>query len=291
MNGSKWATRNNLAKCRHTDAIVDALLAHQPPIPDRDTLLGIVTLTCPAPSARLLELRRQSAGLLAPLPGVLPGRPAAISFAHICPTLLRINGSRHDARREDKVACSRSGAAVLASPCRVLSVGSNGEPEFEESVHAMAAACAIDTWDGTLGARKRARLPPFLRFVPRNFKASSWREYVGRGHLAILKMDCEGCEFQGLLPFVERVCAQQVILELHAYPRLLAAGASSRSHRDAAGGSPKRVAAEHFAPLASFFARMARLRYRPFYGEYNPSCGPHVRCWEISWYRSEECTD
>ena len=62
-------------------------------------------------------------------------------------------------------------------------------------------------------------------------------------------------------------------------------------HRDAAGGSPKRVTAEHFAPLASFFARMARLRYRPFYGEYNPSCGPHVRCWEISWYRSEECTD
>ena len=52
---------------------------------------------------------------------------------------------------------------------------------------------------------------------------------------------------------------RQVILELHAYPRLLAAGASSRSHRDAAGGSPKRVAAEHFAPLASFFARMARL--------------------------------
>ena len=71
----------------------------------------------------------------------------------------------------------------------------------------------------------------------------------------------------------------------------VAAGASSRSHRDAAGGSPKRVAAEHFAPLASFFARMARLRYRPFYGEYNPSCGPHVRYWEISWYRSEECTE
>ena len=72
----------------------------------------------------------------------------------------------------------------------------------------------------------------------------------------MLKIDCEGCEFSSLPPFLENVCVDQLILELHAYP--------------AKWGSPataKRPTTNGYAPLAAFFAKLAA-SYVPFYGEY-----------------------
>ena len=83
---------------------------------------------------------------------------------------------------------------------------------------------------------------------------------------------------------MQNVCANQLLLEIHAYPHTL----NNRSARQAALGWPKRILPQHFAPLASFFADLSTL-YRPFYGEYNPSCGPAVRCFEISWVRRVPC--
>ena len=52
--------------------------------------------------------------------------------------------------------------AQSSSECHVLSVGSNGDATFEESIHAIAPSCRIDTFDGTLDDAKRSRLPSFV---------------------------------------------------------------------------------------------------------------------------------
>lgn len=91
--------------------------------------------------------------------------------------------------------------------------------------------------------------------------------------------DCEGCELSALLPLVEHACVDQLSLELHAYPHLWGSSSTSRAR------APE---AAEYAPFAAFFAALANT-FVPFYGEYNPSCGPAVRCFEMSWRRRTPC--
>ena len=188
---SAYATRSNVLKCAHTEAIVRACIGHHPAIEPVALagLLASISLTCPSLTPLLVRVREQSGGRFSPLPAVLPGRDAAVTLPS-CPQPLRFNGSVHGPRREDKVACGTV-ASVLPRKrsCLVVSVGSNGEPEFKESVHAAEPACAIDVWDGTLGKRKLARLQPlkFLTLHRRNFGPHSWRPYAGR-RIALFKM-------------------------------------------------------------------------------------------------------
>ena len=106
-----------------------------------------------------------------------------------------------------------------ASPCRIVSVGSNGEASFEAAVLAMAPNCSIDVLDGTLvGPRAylRKNLPSAVNFVPVNFDSQSASRFNYR-HVQALKIDCEACEFEALMPWVHSTCTDQVYLELHTF--------------------------------------------------------------------------
>ena len=110
-------------------------------------------------------------------------------------------------------------------PCHVVSIGSNGEPSFEKAIHALGPHCRIDTHDGTLvGDRIKLRdnLPSYVDFYPENVSNETWKLYTNgtsRGRVSLLKMDCEGCEFDSLPPLVQNVCIDQILLELHGCSR------------------------------------------------------------------------
>jgi hypothetical protein len=277
-----WSTKLNLLKCNNTESMINALVAHQPRIEGLAGLLAIISLTCPSPTERMLQLRSQSRGVFGKLPGVLSGgRPATVSLPRACGALLNVTGwLRDDGRRESKVACGPA-TTTLRAPCSVISVGSNGEAGFEEGVHTIAPQCTIDVWDGTLDAPKRARVPKYanLKFMDRNFDTKSYQEYAGqRSKISLLKMDCEGCEMTSLPRFIETICTDQVILEVHAYPIFW-------SHKVAKDGVDFR--SHQFDGLAAFFARLGK-HYSPFFGEYNPGC-PMFRCFEVSYVRRVPC--
>ncbi len=125
-------------------------------------------------------------------------------------------GNINQADVADKVVCDAD-AMLSDAPCRVLSVGSDGDAAFEEAVHRRWPRCSIDVFDGTLTGRRaylRDRLPSYVRFVPHNFGPTSWRAYEGQT-VAILKIDCERCEHKSLRPWLEHVCTEQILLEMH----------------------------------------------------------------------------
>jgi hypothetical protein len=185
-----------------------------------------------------------------------------------------------------KMLCLERGDTTLkstteATPCRVLSVGSNGDAAFEIDMRRRYPGCLFETWDGTLGGARehlRHQLPSWLRFVDRNFDYSSSGVWLQRQHttrssadaskpsLSVLKIDCEGCEFKALMPWLSSVCTEQVLLELHFLKR----------------DAPK---------LAKLLAALSS-EYHLFYGENNPVCGgPYSghRCLETAWHRRRPC--
>ena len=104
-----------------------------------------------------------------------------------------------------------------SKPCQIVSVGSNGEASFEAAVLAMAPHCSIDVLDGTLIGRReglRRKLPSAVRFLPENFGNHSAAR-LGYKHVQALKIDCEGCEYDALIPWIMDVCTDQIYLELH----------------------------------------------------------------------------
>lgn len=129
-----------------------------------------------------------------------------------------------------KTVCDLRRLLLAAQPCHVISIGSNGEPSFEIAVHGVAPHCVIDTFDGTLnGTREglRSNLPSYINFIPMNVDGNTWRRYDramgsiapsrggGMHHISLLKMDCEGCEFDALPPFLDNLCIDQILLEIH----------------------------------------------------------------------------
>lgn len=133
------------------------------------------------------------------------------------------NVTRLGAAEDGGKSVCRAADMLGMRPCHVVSVGSNGDATFENAVHNFAPHCRVSTWDGTLvgkRARLASRLPTWLTFLPMNWNASSWMHYRKEGTdvVSLLKVDCEGCEATELAPWLEHVCAEQIVLELHAYP-------------------------------------------------------------------------
>ena len=147
------------------------------------------------------------------------GAPAGSS----CDSLVRL-GSYDDG---GKMVCRPQRA--LAHPCNVLSIGSDGDPSFEDAVHAYAPHCRIETHDGSLTGKRaklREQLPSYIHFVPENMHAETWRRWsnttAGRdGHntkyfINVAKVDCEGCEADTVPNMVENVCINYLLLETHS---------------------------------------------------------------------------
>ena len=108
--------------------------------------------------------------------------------------------------------------ALLSPPgCLVVSVGINANTEFEEALHGAHPGCRIVAYDGTLDAAKRARAAaraPFLELHERNFGAALAANYSAIS-VRLLKIDCDGCEFKALPPWVSNVCTDQIVVEVH----------------------------------------------------------------------------
>ena len=171
----------------------------------------------------------------------------------------------------DKVVCEAD-ATLSAAPCRVLSVGSDGDAAFENEVHRRWPRCAIDVFDGTLtGSREflRKKLPSYINFVPRNFGPMSWQSYNGQT-VAILKIDCERCEHEALIPWLTHVCTQQILIEVHP-PGQDADDANRTAHLLAA------ISETH----------------EPFFGVHNHRAGKRKggRFAELAWRRRKPCVD
>ena len=131
-----------------------------------------------------------------------PGLPLGGDCAH-----LERLGNAGDG---DKVLCGAS--KLLSGACRVVSVGSHGDFSFENNLHQRAPGCRMDTYDPEKSYAKLA--PRFVNFLPEVFQASSAKRYEGK-RISVLKIDCEGCEYTALEPFLAATCTDTILLELH----------------------------------------------------------------------------
>ena len=106
--------------------------------------------------------------------------------------------------------------------CLVVSVGLNGDTSFEVSLHSLYPRCSVHGFDGTLvkeRAALRSKLPEFLKFHPHNFDSKTYEKFAGVASVDVLKIDCDTCEHRDLLPWVQHVCTDQILLEYHTGPR------------------------------------------------------------------------
>ena len=106
--------------------------------------------------------------------------------------------------------------------CLVVSVGLNGDTSFEASLHSLYPRCSVHGFDGTLikdRAALRSKLPEFLKFHPHNFDSKTYEKFAGVASVDVLKIDCDTCEHRDLLPWVQHVCTDQILLEYHTGPR------------------------------------------------------------------------
>eukprot|EP00573_Skeletonema_grethae_P002635 CAMPEP_0201689348 /NCGR_PEP_ID=MMETSP0578-20130828/2963_1 /ASSEMBLY_ACC=CAM_ASM_000663 /TAXON_ID=267565 /ORGANISM="Skeletonema grethea, Strain CCMP 1804" /LENGTH=314 /DNA_ID=CAMNT_0048173971 /DNA_START=1 /DNA_END=945 /DNA_ORIENTATION=- len=121
--------------------------------------------------------------------------------------------------------------------CLVYSVGSANQIDFEKSVHTFLSGCETHTFDPTLNSafvgEEYATFHPWglgEDGVVANKRRKSWEgksfETVFRrlGHenrtIDVLKIDCEGCEYDVMPPLFElissgRVQVDQLLIELH----------------------------------------------------------------------------
>lgn len=131
-----------------------------------------------------------------------------------------------------KFAC---GIETIKPPCLVYNIGSNNDISFEQAVHAHTH-CEIHTFDPTLrrpyiGGKYSAFHAIGLADRKRTY--SGWKmlslgqmmanlSHVGR-RIDILKVDCEGCEWEALpAVFREmqagRLQVGQLLIEVHSVP-------------------------------------------------------------------------
>ena len=150
--------------------------------------------------------------------GAVPARTFAEGLA--CKRMVRLGGYGLSGVSDgSKVLCMDEEVGPLADDCVVVSVGSNGDFTFEEAIRRTLPHCTVHVFDGTMKGRPGFAGPPSWlapTFHYENFGALSYRKpALARNHLAVLKMDCEGCEYDALLPVVRSSCAGILLVEMH----------------------------------------------------------------------------
>ena len=165
----------------------------------------------------------------------------------------------------DTIRARRVGAAPDDDGCLVYSVGSNNNVDFEMAVHKFLG-CETHTFDPTIGKFIGDEFATFHQWglgvdgVKSKDRGHAWEgksfETIVRslGHegrtIDILKIDCEGCEWQTLPPLFDAIAAgtitvHQIQIEMHIKVKV------STAKRDA------------------FFEKLDRARMRIFHKERN----------------------
>ena len=93
------------------------------------------------------------------------------------------------------------------------------------AILAHAPDCEVDVYDGTLNTSQAAEVQRELdelapggnaRFLRQMFTKTTWQRYANvTGGVGLMKMDCDGCEWEALPAFVENVLTAQVVVEVH----------------------------------------------------------------------------
>jgi hypothetical protein len=177
-------------------------------------------------------------------------------------------------KKKKKKKQKASSSSSSSSSCLVYSVGSHNDIEFEMGIDDLLPGCETHTFDPTLRV-------PFLgdaystfhpwglgqdgvtvtyndnTFVTQSFM-NMFRAlgHVGR-RLDILKVDCEGCEYDAMVPLFEamvrnEIQVDQLLIEIH---------------------TPFRAEPEkQWKLLLELFVAADRAKMRIFHKERNPSC-------------------
>ena len=137
-----------------------------------------------------------------------PGAPLGTT----CDRLVRL-GSRGDG---GKTACMHTRLSSSA-PCLVVSVGSHGEASFENDVLALNRSCEVHTLDPAMSPAEEKHSSASHRVFREAFTPSSATlpRYTNRT-ISLLKIDCDGCEFDALLPWLASTCTEQILVEVRA---------------------------------------------------------------------------
>ena len=194
---------------------------------DKRAVVGLLMLLMSFVAlASLLSTHNRSQGFLRPEDKLIaryftshwhPGRPQGLG----CGKLERVGRSGDGG----KAICLDASPPATSVPCAIISIGSNGEFSFENSMHQLAPHCDVHTFDGTMNTTDRQALlkrtkPTWVHFHPQNIDPGSRTEVqglLGRKalHVWALKMDCEGCEVEALLPLMGVLCIDLILLEIH----------------------------------------------------------------------------
>mmetsp|Transcript_78456 Transcript_78456/g.248017 ORF Transcript_78456/g.248017 Transcript_78456/m.248017 type:complete len:374 (+) Transcript_78456:42-1163(+) len=166
--------------------------------------------------------------------GLQSCRPAAFWQIHFEPSFSCDSERRLGPQGEGgKWVCDphKITAAVAAGrACLVYSIGSSGMYDFESAVHGqISPACEIHTFDMKNWSAYTAIPPP--RFVnyhirkigppPAALVSILFRELGHEGRtLDLLKIDCEGCEWETYRSWLgEGMRVRQILVELHGFSR------------------------------------------------------------------------
>jgi hypothetical protein len=137
-----------------------------------------------------------------------------------------------------RATTSSQAAAAESSSCLVYSVGSKNQIAFEMAIKDLLPACETHTFDPTLTAPYIG--DAYSTFHPWGLGADNATStssggfktqgvmsmYRALGHvgrrLDILKVDCEGCEFDSMLPLFDAIAqneiqVDQLLIELHIF--------------------------------------------------------------------------
>ena len=145
--------------------------------------------------------------------------------SYTCTTMVRL-GCPGDG---GKWVCDPHSSLLQKTPeCIVYSIGSNNEFSFERAIHHFNPQCQIYAFDGTLTSSPSEK-PQYVHYFPWNlgsydskvdrvFTLASIMRRLGHNHVSILKVDCEGCEYDSLSAQTfpaTRGAIQQILVEVH----------------------------------------------------------------------------
>ena len=108
-----------------------------------------------------------------------------------------------------KMLCDSDLSEISKVPV-LISVGSNNDFSFEEDMHRKYPEMQIHVFDGTV---KMPNVPSFLTYHNKNLNSHTVN-LIARFKTYILKIDCEGCEYD-IFRHIDTNNILQILVEVH----------------------------------------------------------------------------